>query len=153
VLASRRGVQGASGAAECEHRDRQGATLRDGYARRRPEETALYQCIAQHWPGFVERLEEQGGLPKFVKEEFEQYLTCGRLEFGCLELQCRRCGHSELVAFSCKYKDSYTSISDALIEAQLAIVANAITCGQTRVASLNFGSSDGEISRTRSAST
>jgi len=95
-------VPGESGAAECEHRDRSGATRRDGYARRRPETTALYQCIAQHWPGFVERLEEQGGLPKFVKEEFEQYLTCGRLEFGCLELQCRSCGHSELVAFSCK---------------------------------------------------
>jgi len=53
---------------------------------------------------------------------------------------------SSLASVTEEYKDSYMSISDALIEAQLAIVANAITCGQTRVASLNFGSSDGEIS-------
>jgi len=33
----------------------------DDYARRRPEETALYHRVAQHWPGFVERLEEHCG--------------------------------------------------------------------------------------------
>ena len=43
----------------------------DGYERRRPEATALYQSIAEYWPGFVERMQEQGGLPKFVREEFE----------------------------------------------------------------------------------
>ena len=75
---------------------------RDSYARRRPEETALYQCVAEHWPEFRERMEEQGGLPKFVEQEFEAYLGCGRLEAGCLELQCRSCGHSLLVALSCK---------------------------------------------------
>jgi hypothetical protein len=45
---------------------------------------------------------EQGGLPKFVEEEFQAYLGCGRLEAGCLELECRSCGHSLLVAMSCK---------------------------------------------------
>jgi hypothetical protein len=62
----------------------------------------LYQCIAQHWPGFAERIEEQGGLPKFVHQEFDAYLKCGLLEHGCLELLCKSCGHSMLVAFSCK---------------------------------------------------
>src|SRR5690606_24065614 len=51
---------------------------------------------------FREHVAEQGGLPKFVEEEFDAYLTCGRLEAGCLELQCRSCGHSLLVALSCK---------------------------------------------------
>lgn len=78
------------------------ARRNDNYARRRPEETALYQCVAEHWPEFREHLEQRGGLPKFVEEEFQAYLGCGRLEAGCLELQCRSCGHSLLVALSCK---------------------------------------------------
>jgi len=74
----------------------------DGYERRRPEETVLYQTIAAHWPAFRERMEESGGLPQFVVSEFEEYLDCGRLEAGCLLLECRSCGYSQLVAFSCK---------------------------------------------------
>jgi hypothetical protein len=75
---------------------------RDGYSRRRPEQTAFYQTVAEHWPAFRERAEEAGGLPKFIVQEFEDYLHCGRLEAGCLHLVCRRCGHSQLVALSCK---------------------------------------------------
>src|SRR5690606_11663343 len=74
----------------------------DNYSRRRPEDTALYQCVAEHWPEFRERMEQRGGLPKFVEEEFQAYLNCGRREAGCLELHCRSCGHSLLVALSCK---------------------------------------------------
>jgi hypothetical protein len=74
----------------------------DDYARRRPEDSTLYQCVAEHWPEFRERMEEQGGLPGFVQDEFTAYLGCGRLEAGCLALECRACGHSQLVAFSCK---------------------------------------------------
>jgi len=74
----------------------------DGYERRQPEATALYQSVAQHWPSFAQRLEEQGGLAKFVREEFAAFLKCGLPEHGCLELCCRHCGHSMLVAFSCK---------------------------------------------------
>ena len=71
----------------------QAAGRHDGYARRRPEETALYQCVAEYWPEFTERMTEHGGLPSFVEEEFDAYLGCGRLEAGCLELECRQCGH------------------------------------------------------------
>jgi hypothetical protein len=77
--------------AACGHGD---TVRRDGYTRRRPEDTALYQCVAEHLPELRERMAEQGGLPKFVEEEFQAYLGCGRLEAGCLELQCRSCGHS-----------------------------------------------------------
>ena len=75
-----------------------------GYVRRRPEETALYRCVERHWPAFRERAEEQGGLPKFVVREVEEYLSCGRLEHGCLRLSCCRCGFERLVAFSCKWR-------------------------------------------------
>jgi len=74
----------------------------DTYTRRRPEETVFYQTIAEHWPRFRERMENEGGLPKFVVREFDQYLDCGILERGCLLLECRHCGHRELVGLSCK---------------------------------------------------
>lgn len=74
----------------------------DGYQRREPEQTALYQTLAAHWPEFLERAEELGGLPRFVVREFEQFLKCGILSHGCLHLECRDCGHSLLVALSCK---------------------------------------------------
>ncbi len=74
----------------------------DGYVRRRPEESVLYQTVAKHWPALREELEEAGGLPRFVVREFEEYLRCGILEEGCLHLVCRQCGLSQVVALSCK---------------------------------------------------
>ncbi len=74
----------------------------DGYVRRRPEESVLYQTVAKHWPALREELEEAGGLPRFVVREFEEYLRCGILEEGCLYLVCRQCGLSQVVALSCK---------------------------------------------------
>jgi len=70
------------------HRHRVGR--HNGYARRRPEDTVLYQTIATHWPAFSERIAEHGALPSFVRDEFEAYLQCGRLECGFLELECRQ---------------------------------------------------------------
>lgn len=74
----------------------------DGYERRRPEETLLYQLVDQYWPSFRERAEQAGGLPKFVIDEFEAYLRCGILEHGIAHFACRRCGQSQVVAWSCK---------------------------------------------------
>lgn len=34
-------------------------------------------------------MEESGGLPQLVVSEFEESLDCGRLEPGCLLLECR----------------------------------------------------------------
>ena len=39
--------------------------------RRQPEHTALHRVLVQHWPAFVERAEQAGGLPDFVKREIE----------------------------------------------------------------------------------
>ena len=88
--------------AQRQHADSRTCVRPDGYARRRPEETALYQAVAERWPAFRERVEDAGGLPKFIVREFEEYLKCGILEHGCLHLVCRSCGYSEVVAFSCK---------------------------------------------------
>ena len=75
---------------------------RDGYARRRPETTDLYRVVAEHWPAFRDRADEQGGLPRFVEKEFEEYLSCGILERGLARLLCGLCGQEMVVAYSCK---------------------------------------------------
>jgi len=63
----------------------------DGYERRRPEGTLLHQLISEHWPRFA-----------FVVREFDEYLRCGLLEHGLVQLECSRCGHELVLAFSCK---------------------------------------------------
>jgi hypothetical protein len=72
------------------------------YERHQPEQTVLYQVVAEHWPAFLERAEEMGGLPRFVEREVDEYLRCGILDYGCLHLVCQHCGFDRLVAFSCK---------------------------------------------------
>ncbi|MBM3270718.1 MAG: hypothetical protein FJZ01_24055, partial [Candidatus Sericytochromatia bacterium] len=42
-------------------------------ARRRPEDTLLYQVVEEYWHQFLERANEAGGLPRFVVREFEEY--------------------------------------------------------------------------------
>lgn len=73
------------------------------YQRHQPEKPLLYQIIAQYYPVFKETLEAQGrSLPNYVQREFEEFLTCGRLEHGFLRVGCEECKHERLVAFSCK---------------------------------------------------
>jgi hypothetical protein len=74
-----------------------------GYRRHRPEDTVLYSVVEQYADAFLEGQVEQGrGLPRFVREEFEAYLRCGRLEHGFVRAKCTGCRHEHLVAFSCK---------------------------------------------------
>ena len=73
-----------------------------GYAPRRPEDTVLHRTLAAHWPAFMAKAEEHGGLPAFVVREFEDYLECGRYEHGCVVARCRHCGFERLVGLSCK---------------------------------------------------
>nr|QCW05965.1 ISCR1 [Acinetobacter baumannii] len=53
------------------------------YERHRPEQTLLYQLVQQHYPVFKSSLDDQGqSLPRYVQREFEDFLQCGRLEYG-----------------------------------------------------------------------
>ncbi|WP_171252670.1 transposase zinc-binding domain-containing protein, partial [Acinetobacter baumannii] len=73
------------------------------YERHRPEQTLLYQLVQQHYPVFKSSLDDQGqSLPRYVQREFEDFLQCGRLEYGFLRVRCEDCHHERLVAFSCK---------------------------------------------------
>ena len=71
--------------------------------RHRPEKTLLYQLVSKHYPVFRQQLAEEGRiLPGYVQREFEDYLKCGRLEHGFLQVRCEKCHEERLVAFSCK---------------------------------------------------
>jgi hypothetical protein len=43
-----------------------------------------------------------GELPAFVKDELDAYFRCGILAHGFLRVRCKDCGHSRVVAWSCK---------------------------------------------------
>lgn len=73
------------------------------HVRHRPEQTLLYQLVERYYPEFARLMAAQGSpLPAHVAREFEDYLTCGRLEHGFLRVRCETCHHEKLVAFSCK---------------------------------------------------
>ena len=72
------------------------------YQRHRPEQTLLYQIVDEYYPAFAAHLAEQGReLPSYVQREFEEFLKCGRLEYGFLRVRCESCHTEHLVAFSC----------------------------------------------------
>lgn len=73
------------------------------YQRHRPEKSLLYQSVSKHYPVFRQQMAEEGRiLPGYVRQEFEDYLKCGRLEHGFLRVRCETCHEGCLVAFSCK---------------------------------------------------
>ena len=73
------------------------------YIRHRPETTLLYQIVQEYWPEFQTELANYGKtLPTYVRNEFDEYLKCGRLEHGFLRVRCESCHDEKLVAFSCK---------------------------------------------------
>lgn len=46
------------------------------YARRRPEETTLYQVVQEHLESFLVQVEAETGanLPEFIKDEFDAFI-------------------------------------------------------------------------------
>ncbi len=73
------------------------------YQRHHPENTSLYPIVEQHLPTLRRQLEHhEASLPRFVLSEFQDYLRCGRLEYGFVRVKCNGCRHEHLVAFSCK---------------------------------------------------
>ena len=66
------------------------------YQRHRPEQTLLYQIAEQH---YTAHLAERGiELPGYVQDEFEAYLTCGRLEHGFLRVRRESCHAVKVIA-------------------------------------------------------
>src|SRR5512134_2836332 len=73
------------------------------YTPRRPEESVLYQVVAEQLETFLARAEQRGRrVPRFVERELRDFLDCGILAHGFLRVHCDACGRDRLVAFSCK---------------------------------------------------
>ena len=47
-------------------------------------------------------VEQGASLPGFVRDEFDAYMRCGRLEHGFIRAKRQACRFEHLVAFSCK---------------------------------------------------
>jgi hypothetical protein len=71
--------------------------------RRQPENTLLYRTIAAHWQTFKAEREAEGRtLPRYINEEFENFLRCEILAYGFGRVHCAGCQTDILYAFSCK---------------------------------------------------
>src|SRR6185369_16798628 len=76
-----------------------------GYRPRAPEHGALHTVVRTHLEAFLREAAEQAdgaGLPRFVEDEFRDFLTCGILAHGFARLRCDGCGLDHLLPFSCK---------------------------------------------------
>ncbi len=75
------------------------------YDPRRPADRVLYQIVRDHFETFraqAASLRDGEGLPRFVEQEFGEFLRCGWLAGGFARFHCGACGLDRLVAFSCK---------------------------------------------------
>lgn len=72
------------------------------YRRREPEGTVLHGAVREGLVSFLDEAAERGGVPRYVREEFERYLQCGVLAYGFTRVHCPTCRTDSLVAFSCK---------------------------------------------------
>jgi hypothetical protein len=68
-------------------------------------EDLLYQVLDEHLQTFLAACEEDGvRVPRYAREELEDYLACGMPEHGFALLRCDGCGTARAVAFSCKHR-------------------------------------------------
>jgi len=75
------------------------------YRPRDAEHAVLYRVIDEHLDAFLEtakRHADGSPLPKFVEQEFRDFLTCGVLAHGFARLRCTDCAFERFVPFSCK---------------------------------------------------
>ena len=79
------------------------ASLAPAYVPRRPTETVLHQLVRANLESFLAyaRANYDGGLPRYVEQEFRAYIRCGDFFEGFSRAHCDACGHDLLVAFSC----------------------------------------------------
>jgi hypothetical protein len=73
------------------------------YHPRRPEESILYQVVAENIESFLARQKERDRIvPLFVENDLRSFLDCGILERGFVRVHCDTCGKDLAVAYSCK---------------------------------------------------
>jgi hypothetical protein len=73
----------------------------------------LYRIVQEHLETFLAYAREnyERPLPRYVENEFRDYVKCGIFAYGFLRCKCETCGHDLLVAFSCKNRGICPSCS------------------------------------------
>ncbi|MGA1825087.1 MAG: transposase zinc-binding domain-containing protein, partial [bacterium] len=77
------------------------------YHPRNPEQSPLWQILNTYYESFEAHYEQKfvkkyGFWRSVIKEVVEEYLRCGDLKEGFARVRCPDCGHSYILAFSCK---------------------------------------------------
>ena len=89
---------------EVERRARESAPAR--YRPHRPSQSVLYRCVQEHLETWLvhclEGHDDDGSVPEYIEREFRRYLDCGILAHGFARARCGDCGHTVVIAFSCK---------------------------------------------------
>jgi len=98
------------------------------YQRHKPENTPLYPIVEQHRPALRDELQHhESSVPRFVLAEFQDYLRCGRLQYGFVRMKCNGCRHEHLVASSCKRRGFCPSCgARRMIETSAHLVDHAL---------------------------
>ncbi|MBI5485988.1 MAG: transposase [Deltaproteobacteria bacterium] len=70
---------------------------------RRPQDSLLWRVVNDHLADFRRLVQEsyEKPLPRYVENEFDEYLRCGDYRQGYTRVFCKTCGHLLLVPFSC----------------------------------------------------
>lgn len=79
------------------------ASASSTYQPRRPDQGALHQLVRDHFETFraqAAHLRDGQGLPRFVEQEFRDFLTCGCLAAGFARFRCSDCRLDRLVHFN-----------------------------------------------------
>jgi hypothetical protein len=74
------------------------------YQPRDTEHSVLHAVIREHLEPFLREGSDRGdgpGLPRFVEQEFREFLTCGVLAHGFRRLRCPDCAFERLLPFAC----------------------------------------------------
>ncbi len=81
--------------------------------------SVLHTVIREHLELFLREVSDRGdgeGLPRFVEQEFREFLTCGVLAHGFALVRCERCTFERLVPFSCKGRGFFPSCGGRRID-------------------------------------
>ena len=63
----------------------------------------LHRVVRDHLEDFLQEARERSrdgeGMPDFIVQELNKFLTCGSLAGGFARFKCQDCGHERLLAF------------------------------------------------------
>jgi hypothetical protein len=77
------------------------------YRPRKPQDSQYYQCVEDHFETLEQVYEDRfvekyGFFRSYIRQVIYRYLDCGILYNGFACVQCGKCGHEFLLAYSCK---------------------------------------------------